>query len=220
MNVKDIPLPDAWPDLVRKAMLHVASLARWDMIYVHAISDHDDLRSVRSASRLDRRDREIALLQEELRIKDIRMTRIPARNRPYYPPTERMAILILRSARGWNLRQTAKAFGIAEETMSRWMKVLDDDKRSLVQLPAPVNKYPEFVEHVCQRLTRIFHTLPAASTNSTTRIGRNADPPLCSVFTQRHRRITVSTNPDGTLRALATKECEICGLRARRVDRR
>ena len=34
MNVKDIPLPDAWPDLVRKAMLHVASLTRWDMIYV------------------------------------------------------------------------------------------------------------------------------------------------------------------------------------------
>jgi len=77
------------------------------MIYVHATADHDDLRSVRAASQLDRRDSEIALLKEEPRIKDIRMARIPAKNRPYYPPTERMAILILRSARGWNLRQAA-----------------------------------------------------------------------------------------------------------------
>jgi len=109
MNVKDIPLPDAWPDLVRKAMLHVASLARWNMIYIYAMSDNSDLRDVRSASLLDRRDREIALLKEEMRIKDIRMARISAKNRPHYPPIERMSILVLKAGRGWNLRQTAKA---------------------------------------------------------------------------------------------------------------
>jgi len=32
MNAKDIPIPEAWPRLVRTAMLHVASLARWTMI--------------------------------------------------------------------------------------------------------------------------------------------------------------------------------------------
>ncbi len=150
MNVKDIPLPDAWPDLVRKAMLHVASLARWNMIYTYAMSDNSDLRDVRSASQLDRREREIALLKEEMRIKDIRMARISAKNRPHYPPTERMSILVLKAGRGWNLRQTAKAFGLAEEPISRWMKTLDDDdKQGLVQLPVPVNKYPDFVEHVC-----------------------------------------------------------------------
>jgi len=61
-------------------------------------------------------------------------------------------------------------------------------------------------------LTRKFHTFPARSADSTTSIGRNGDPPLCSVFTQRHRRITVSTNPGGTLHASDSKKCEIYGL--------
>ena len=74
-------------------------------------------------------------------------------------------------------------------------------------------KRKEQLRMLWEMLASLFHTLPAASTKSTTRIDRNADPPLCRVFTQRHRRITVSTNPGGTLRTLATKECEICGLK-------
>jgi hypothetical protein len=77
------------------------------MIYVHATSDHDNLHHVRSASEADRRDQEIALLKEELRIKDTRVAKISPKNRPHYPPTERMAILELKAARGWNLAQTA-----------------------------------------------------------------------------------------------------------------
>ena len=42
MKIADIPLPDAWPGLVRGAMLHVASLARWAMIYVHGTCEHDE----------------------------------------------------------------------------------------------------------------------------------------------------------------------------------
>jgi len=36
---------------------------------------------------------ELALRQEELRIKDARMGRLPAQRRPHYPPIERLAIL-------------------------------------------------------------------------------------------------------------------------------
>jgi hypothetical protein len=34
------------------------------------------------------------------------MAQIPAHRRPHYPPTERMAILQLKAARGWNQVQT------------------------------------------------------------------------------------------------------------------
>jgi hypothetical protein len=46
------------------------------MVYVYATSDHADLHHVRSASESDRKDHEIALLKEELRIKNARMAKI------------------------------------------------------------------------------------------------------------------------------------------------
>jgi hypothetical protein len=47
---------------------------------------------------VDRARQEIALLREELRIKDARMASIPPRRRPHYPPKERLAILELKAA--------------------------------------------------------------------------------------------------------------------------
>ncbi len=47
-------------------------------------------------AQIDRRNHEIVLLQEELRIKDARMERVPPHRRPHYVPLERMAILELR----------------------------------------------------------------------------------------------------------------------------
>ncbi len=46
---------------------------------------------------------------EELRIKDVRLAKIHPSRWPYYPPTERMAILELKAARGGSLAQTARA---------------------------------------------------------------------------------------------------------------
>jgi len=46
------------------------------------------------------------------------MARIPAHNRPFYPPTERMAILELKAARAWNLAQAARAFLVDSETIA------------------------------------------------------------------------------------------------------
>ena len=69
---------------------------------------------------------------------------------PNYPPTQRMAILELKTVRGWSLEQTAKAFLVTSATISSWMKRLDEDgPNALVQLHQPVNKFPEFVRYRC-----------------------------------------------------------------------
>ncbi len=54
------------------------------------------------------------------------MARIPAQHRPHYQPTERMAALELRAARGWSLRQTASVFLLSQVTLASWMKRLDE----------------------------------------------------------------------------------------------
>ena len=62
---------------------------------------------------------ELALLKEEQRIKDARMAAVRARRRPHYSPTDRMAILELKAARGWSARQTADRFPHYPELFTR-----------------------------------------------------------------------------------------------------
>ena len=62
---------------------------------------------MRLSAENDRLHEECALLREELRIKDTRIAQIAPQRRPHYGPHERMAILELRAARGWSLKQTA-----------------------------------------------------------------------------------------------------------------
>ncbi len=96
---------------------------------------------------------EVALLREELRIKDARMERVPPRHRPHYPAVERLAILELRAARGWSASQTAERFFVTEATVASWMIRLDEDGPSaLVQTPDPVNRFPDLVAHLVRRL--------------------------------------------------------------------
>ena len=107
----------------------------------------------RQNAQCQRLQQEVALLREELRIKDARMAHLPPHRRPHYPPMERMAMLELRAARGWSLAQTAKAFLITEPTISSWLRRLDEQgQRALVALREPVNKFPDFVSYLVQRL--------------------------------------------------------------------
>ena len=46
-------------------------------------------------------------------------------------------------------------------------------------------------------LARMNHTFPTAAANHPARIGQSLDPPICSVSTRLHRRISVSTDPGG-----------------------
>ncbi len=57
--------------------------------------------------RIARLRKEILLRKEEMRIKDARMTGIPAQRRPHYLPTERVPSLDLRAARGWSQAQAS-----------------------------------------------------------------------------------------------------------------
>ena len=115
---------------------------------------------VRLRAENDRLRGEVALLREEIRIKDVRMAQIPPPRRPHYPPTERMAILELRAARGWSLQQTAHAFLVTAATISSWLARIDEaGPDALVQLAQPVNKFPDFVGYLVRRLKALCPTL-------------------------------------------------------------
>jgi transposase len=108
---------------------------------------------VRLAAENDRLHEECALLREELCLKDVRMVQITPQRRPHYGPQERMAILELRAARGWSLKQTADTFLVTPATIAVWVKRIDENgPDALLQLREPVNKYPDFVRYIVQRL--------------------------------------------------------------------
>ena len=144
-----IPLPKSWPRHVRNAILHVLALAQYVTVYTRSWAACSLNARVRLKAENDRLRQEVMLLQEELRIKDARWSRISPHKRPHYPPTERMAILELRAARGWSQQQTAAAFQLTAATISTWMRRLDETgPAALVQLAEPVNRFPDFVRYV------------------------------------------------------------------------
>ena len=106
----DTPLPTGWPDSVRSAVICVISLAHYAITYARGWAANSINARLRLAADNDRLKQESQLLRQELRIRDARMAKIGPHRRPYYPPTERMAILELKAARAWSLAQTAKAF--------------------------------------------------------------------------------------------------------------
>ena len=117
----DVPLPEGWPKCVRGAVIHVISLAHYAITYARGWAANSINARVRLAAGSDQLKQEVALLREEIRIKDARMAKIGPRRRPYYPPTERMAILELKAARAWSLAQTAKVFLVeGHSVLSRW----------------------------------------------------------------------------------------------------
>ena len=64
------------------------------------------------------------------------MAQIPPHKRPRYRPQERMAILELRAARGWSIKQTADTFLSNQATVSSWMRRIDEKgPDALLRLP-------------------------------------------------------------------------------------
>jgi len=156
----DLLLPKGWPGYVRSAVLNAISMAATAVTIVRGWWTNSSVARVRMAAELEIASNEISLLKEELRIKDARLARLDPRRRPHYPPTERMAILELRAARGWSLAQAAKAFHVTAATVSSWMRRLDEQGPSaLVQTPEPVNCFPDLVRHLVQRLKVLNHLM-------------------------------------------------------------
>jgi transposase InsO family protein len=149
----ELSLPKCWPRGAKAAVVHAISLAsaaftlylgRW----LNSLAPKAKDRAER-----ERLEAEVAVLREELRIKDARMGRLPARNRPHYDPPDRLAILELRAMRGWPKAETARRFFVEPATIASWMKRLDEEgEHALVRIPQPVNRFPDFVRHLVRRL--------------------------------------------------------------------
>ena len=72
MKPTDIPLPKEWPTIVKSAVLQVISLAHYVMTYTRSWCANSRISRLRSRAKLELVEQEIALLTEELRIKDAR----------------------------------------------------------------------------------------------------------------------------------------------------
>ena len=72
---------------------------------------------------------------------------IDPRRQPRYSPRQWLAILVLKSARGWNTAQAAKRFHVTTQTIRNWMRV----GTSLVELPEKVTRYPDYLRFIVQQ---------------------------------------------------------------------
>jgi putative transposase len=154
------PLPKGWPRRVRSAAVHAVSMANVVFTVTRSRAENHFNARVRLQAENDRLRNEIALLREELRIKDARMERIPPQRRPHYLPVDRLAILELRAARAWSLAQTARRLLVTPLTVASWMHRLDDEgPDALVRLEEPVNRFPDFVAYIVRRLRALCPTM-------------------------------------------------------------
>ena len=148
-----LPLPRGWPRRVRSAAVHAISLANFALPKPLSWAADSLNPRLRLQVELERLRWEISLLREEIRIKDARMEQIEPHHRPYYPPTARLAILELRAARGWSLAQIARTFLVNPLTIASWTRRLDEEgPDTLLRLPEPVNRFPDFVGYLVRRL--------------------------------------------------------------------
>jgi len=151
-----IRLPRQWTHHVKAGVLQALSLAGVVLTYARGRADARN----RLRVQLEQAETEIALLREELSIKDGRWERSRSRRRPHYTPTQRMRILQLRAARGWTVEKTAGVFLVDLQTLLIWMRRLDEhDERALIQTVEPVNRYPDFVRNLVRQLKRLFPTM-------------------------------------------------------------
>ena len=155
-----IPLPRSWDTHVKTAILHVVALARYALTYSRSWAADSTNQRIRLKAENDRFQQELALRQKELRIKDARIRQMAPARRPHYPPTERMAILELRAVRGWSSEQTARTFLVTADTIRAWLQRIDETgAKALVQTSLPVNRFPDYVRYLVQRLEVLCPTM-------------------------------------------------------------
>jgi transposase InsO family protein len=141
-----IPLPPRWPKRVKSGLLHAVALGRAALLEIRTGFENSPLERARLIAKAERLEAKVTVLEEELRIKDARMQRIPAAKRLQYPPAERLAILTLRAASGWTAAETARRFLLTAATIATWMRRLDEQGAdALVQTHKPVHRLPDFV---------------------------------------------------------------------------
>lgn len=107
-NPPKISLPKGWPEFIREAIIHVIALARIAIMHSRNWPDGLENDTLRLRSENDRLNNEVVLLRMELEIKGARLAAIDPHRRPNYSPSQRLQILRLRAARGWNKNQLAR----------------------------------------------------------------------------------------------------------------
>jgi len=152
-----VPLPPSWPKHAKAATLHVIAPAHFVITHVRGFAANSPIHRVRLAGECDRLNSEVALLREEIRIKDARMATMSPHRRPHYRSTERMAILQLMATRGWSKAEAGRHFLVTDDTVASWSDRLDDDEPgALVKATVPVSKFPDFVAAMVSKLKRLF----------------------------------------------------------------
>jgi len=152
-KIPSVPLPTNWNLTVKSAVLHAILLAQFAMAYTRGWAANSLNARIRLKARVDQLEQRVARLTEQARIKDTRFGRIEPQKRPHYLPTERMAILELRATQNWLLKQTAKAFLVTPATIKSWLGRLEEEgPDSLVQMAHPVNRFPDLIRYLVQRL--------------------------------------------------------------------
>ncbi len=155
-----IPLPRGWSSKAKSLLVCATALAHKVLVFSRSVAVNSKLQRVRLQVTVDELSAENAMLREELRIKDDRTSRIPARTRPHFPPQERLAILQLQAARGWSTAQTARRMFLEAKTLAAWRRRCDEDgAAALVQTHTPVNRFPDLVREQIRALNRL---LPSA----------------------------------------------------------
>ena len=76
-----IPLPKDWPQHIKLAVIHSVALSHRAITFSRSFAINSSIERVRLAGELDRVQNEMALIREELRIKDARMTKLPVRSK-------------------------------------------------------------------------------------------------------------------------------------------
>ncbi len=205
-------LPKGWPRRVRSAAIHAMSLANVVFTVTRGRAENHFNARVRLQAENDRLRSEIALLGEELRIKDHRMGQIPPQRRPHYPPTERLAILELRAARGWSLAQTARRLLVTSLIVATWNRRLDDEgPDALVQVREPVNRFPDFVAYIVRRLKTL---CPTMGTRKIARVLCRAGLHLGATTV---RRMLAQNGGRRTATAVAASTCVVTARRPNEV---
>jgi len=153
---QSVPLPKSWPKHAKTAFLSAVSLAHRAAVVTNSWCVNSRIARVRLVAENQQLKTEVAMLREEMRIKDVRMSQLAPENRPHYPPVERLAILALKTSRGWNKAQAARAFLVTPETITRWLNRLEDaGEDALIASPCPVNRFPDFVISLVQQLKSV-----------------------------------------------------------------
>jgi transposase InsO family protein len=148
-----LPLPARWPRRLKTALLYAIGLERTALLEVRAGFENSPDPRAALLAEVDRLRELVEIKDEVNRLLRARIETITAAKRPHYSPEDRQAIVELRARTGWTLAQTARELVLAAQTVANWMRRIDEQgPDALLQTPTPVNKFPDFVTTLVQKL--------------------------------------------------------------------